>query len=331
LPLSKIYAVAEIAQDGSVQYIHNDILGSAVLITDATGAIVHQYEYEAFGRMATDIGTGSFETNYTYTNQEFDPESGLFYYNARYYNPRLGRFLSRDTVLGGDGDVLSRNLYIYVKNNPLRFVDPTGRTFIFERFSKEEITLFEKRYATNATGPNTQKNNLYLSERSILSKGLGPRTLLDYVLDSKENKLARAFLSNYQGADLSNYTDEDYYNHIKALDKAYTDNLIIFMMGYVGGPEAGASREASLATNSVNLQKQLAKEAQMGQVGTKIIKSSKLWDVERIVKQYGGKAEDWIKKTSDSFTAKDGVKIETHWFENTSTGVRVEFKHIYSK
>jgi len=97
------------------------------MITDTGGAIVHQYEYEAFGRMATDFGTNSSETKYTYTNQEFDPESGLFYYNARYYNPRLGRFLSRDTVLGGDGDVLSRNLNIYVKNNPLKYVDPTGR------------------------------------------------------------------------------------------------------------------------------------------------------------------------------------------------------------
>jgi len=119
-------AVAEIAADGSVQYLHNDVLGSAALITDAGGVVVHQYEYEAFGRMATDFGTNSSETNYTYTNQEFDPESGLFYYNARYYNPRLGRFISRDTVLGGDGDALSRNLYIYVKNNPLRYVDPSG-------------------------------------------------------------------------------------------------------------------------------------------------------------------------------------------------------------
>jgi len=80
--------------------------------------------------MATDFGTNSSETNYTYTNQEFDPESGLFYYNARYYNPRLGRFISRDTVLGGDGDALSRNLYIYVKNNPLKYVDPTGKSLV---------------------------------------------------------------------------------------------------------------------------------------------------------------------------------------------------------
>ncbi len=53
-------------------------------------------------------------------------ESELYYYNARYYNPKLGRFISRDTALGKDGDSLSRNLYIYVKNNPLKYVDPSG-------------------------------------------------------------------------------------------------------------------------------------------------------------------------------------------------------------
>jgi RHS repeat-associated protein len=119
-------AVAEIDKDGIIQYVHADVLGSAVLLTDANGAIMHQYEYEAFGRMASDIGNIANETDYTFTNQEFDPESELYYYNARYYNPRLGRFNSRDTVLGHVGDSLSRNLYIYVKNNPLKYTDPTG-------------------------------------------------------------------------------------------------------------------------------------------------------------------------------------------------------------
>lgn len=70
--------------------------------------------------------SGVAETKYLFTGQEYDPESELYYYNARYYNPRLGRFISRDRVLGRDGDILSRNGYIYVKNNPLKYVDPTG-------------------------------------------------------------------------------------------------------------------------------------------------------------------------------------------------------------
>ena len=67
-------------------------------------------------------------TKYLYTGQEFDQESELYYYNARYYNPLIGRFISLDPILGRDGDVLSRNGYIYVKNNPLKYVDPSGET-----------------------------------------------------------------------------------------------------------------------------------------------------------------------------------------------------------
>jgi filamentous hemagglutinin len=49
-------------------------------------------------------------------------------------------------------------------------------------------------------------------------------------------------------------------------------------------------------------------------------------DAARIAKEYGGNAVDWVKKTSSSFTAKDGIQFETHWVENLQTGQRVEFK-----
>lgn len=49
-------------------------------------------------------------------------------------------------------------------------------------------------------------------------------------------------------------------------------------------------------------------------------------DAQRVAQQYGGNAADWVKKTSSSYTARDGVKFETHWVENIKTGQRVEFK-----
>jgi hypothetical protein len=49
-------------------------------------------------------------------------------------------------------------------------------------------------------------------------------------------------------------------------------------------------------------------------------------DAGRVAQQYGGSPSDWVKKTSSTFIAKDGTKIETHWVENIKTGQRVEYK-----
>jgi RHS repeat-associated protein len=91
--------------------------------------------------------------------------------------------------------------------------------------------------------------------------------------------------------------------------------------------EAGAV--ASNAANALRLSKSLASEAQMGEAGTVMAGQGgrvAFRDAARIAKEYGGNAADWVKKTSSSFTAKDGTQFETHWVENLQTGQRVEFK-----
>jgi RHS repeat-associated protein len=67
---------------------------------------------------------GAIDQNpYTYTGREYDPETGLYYYRARYYDPATGRFLQQDPIGFASGDV---NLYGYVGNNPINFIDPSG-------------------------------------------------------------------------------------------------------------------------------------------------------------------------------------------------------------
>ncbi|PJC36953.1 hypothetical protein CO046_03255 [Candidatus Peregrinibacteria bacterium CG_4_9_14_0_2_um_filter_53_11] len=116
--------VAEIDAQGRIIFVHSDALGSAVMLSNEAGEITQQYDYDPYGEIIGSLG--SDETRYLFTGQEYDSESNLFYYNARYYNPTTGRFISRDKYMGAVGSLISRNSYAYANNNPLRYTDPTG-------------------------------------------------------------------------------------------------------------------------------------------------------------------------------------------------------------
>lgn len=102
-------------------YYHTDGLGSVLALTDAAGVAVRSYLYTAFGTIADEFGL--LENPYTYTGREYDPESGLYYYRARYYDATIGRFLQQDPIGFAAGDP---NLYRFVFNNPGNLVDPFG-------------------------------------------------------------------------------------------------------------------------------------------------------------------------------------------------------------
>ena len=89
--------------------------------SDAAGFVVNSYEYDSYGRIEASIE--GIANPFTYTGREQDPESGLYYYRARYYDPEIGRFLSEDPIGFTARDL---NLYRYVGNNPVKFVDPDG-------------------------------------------------------------------------------------------------------------------------------------------------------------------------------------------------------------
>jgi RHS repeat-associated protein len=101
-------------------YYTFDGLGTVSELTDANQNIVESYKYDAFGKLETPPTTGN---PYTYTGREYDSESGLYFYRARYYDAEVGRFLTQDPITF-DGGI---NFYVYVGNNPLNFVDPTGK------------------------------------------------------------------------------------------------------------------------------------------------------------------------------------------------------------
>jgi RHS repeat-associated protein len=113
-------------------YYHTDHLGSSTVITKQDGTIAQETYYYPFGETRYNSGDA---THYKYTGQEEDPETGLYYYGARYYDPIIGRFISADTIVPNFANPQSLNRYSYVENNPLRYIDPTGH-FKFSTFLK---------------------------------------------------------------------------------------------------------------------------------------------------------------------------------------------------
>ncbi|MEK7762351.1 MAG: RHS repeat-associated core domain-containing protein [Nitrospirota bacterium] len=113
-----------VMRGGSTFFYHQDGLRTVTELTDTSGAIAKAYAYDAYGNIVDQ--TGAVENPYTYTGREFDAETGLYYYRARYYDSVAGRFLQKDPI----GQTGGPNAYQYVSNNPINFVDPAGAASI---------------------------------------------------------------------------------------------------------------------------------------------------------------------------------------------------------
>ncbi len=107
-------------------YYNEDNLNTSSALSDSTHNQIEVNAYYPFGRTQTASPQAGFQVSRRFTGQVFDAESGLYYYNARYYDPELGRFIQADTEIPDLSNPQSYNRYSYVMNDPLRYNDPSG-------------------------------------------------------------------------------------------------------------------------------------------------------------------------------------------------------------
>lgn len=107
-----------------LSYYGMDGHGSVRFLTDTNQHITDTYVYDAYGTLIS--SNGSTPNNYLYTGQQFDPDLGLYYLRARYYNTDTGRFWTSDIFGGHQEDPLSLHKYVYCEADPIENTDPTG-------------------------------------------------------------------------------------------------------------------------------------------------------------------------------------------------------------
>jgi RHS repeat-associated protein len=150
------------AASGAVHYYFANYLASTSVITDASGNVTEQSDYYPYGgEIAV---SGSDPNHFKFTGKERDSESGLDNFGKRYLGSSLGRFMTPDPPLMDQhiADPQSWNLYSYVRNNPLSFVDPTGNSI--ELLGDEDQRKKELAFLQKSLGNDKAASNLYINE-----------------------------------------------------------------------------------------------------------------------------------------------------------------------
>jgi RHS repeat-associated protein len=168
--------------DGLTDYYHTDHTGSTRLITSESGSVVTDVSYDPFGEP---ILSGEAES-YLFTGKEQDA-SQLYYYGARYYDPHIGRFITRDILPGAPEKPQFLNKYSYCLNNPLRYVDPTGHESEVPDQSKDPQEIVEEIFSQlqNVDPAELQEIQELIDEGEYLEALKNVCDLLGY--DVKEN------------------------------------------------------------------------------------------------------------------------------------------------
>lgn len=148
--------ISKITSSGQVYYYHYDGIGSTIALTDLSGDIVNKYAYDAFGDVLSQEETIPNSFKYVGRFGVTDEGNGLLYMRARYYDPKIGRFINKDPM----GSAGGLNVYSYTGDNPINWVDPLGLL---------GIAFFSNMTEIDANGQKWQIHGYYDPATNIIS------------------------------------------------------------------------------------------------------------------------------------------------------------------
>jgi RHS repeat-associated protein len=180
LAASYTYGISRLARHagGVADYYHGDSTRSVRALTDATGAAGTFAEYDVFGRetgAAGDVGTFRFQ------GEQRDPETGLYYLRARYYDPDTGRFLSRDSLLVEPANPSTYHPYVFANNDPATFSDPSGHYSLGELAVGMTISATLSVAAQQIISATVPEEKVQYVVRHYLGTGYGEDALVYYI------------------------------------------------------------------------------------------------------------------------------------------------------
>ncbi|MDY3525979.1 type IV secretion protein Rhs [Riemerella anatipestifer] len=156
-------------EERNLYYYHPDHLGSSSYITDKDGNISQHTEYIAFGEVLFDEHKVSRRMPYLFNGKELDSETGLYYYGARYYDPKTSIWLNVDPLAE---KYPFTSPYTYTNNNPIMFVDPDGKDIIIWYLASDgKMRTYDYKYGKNYTGKNKYLIAFHKAANALIKSG----------------------------------------------------------------------------------------------------------------------------------------------------------------
>jgi YD repeat protein len=212
-----------------------DHLGSSSYITNLDGEVSQHIEYVPFGEVFIEERNNTWNTPYLFNAKEFDEETGMYYYGARYYEPRLSLWMSVDPL---EEKYYNSSSYAYCNNNPIRFIDPDGRKLLFasgttEAFKQKFRVAIMYLHEHNADGIIAQIDKsstiIYITERVGEPSAFSETKKTIYwdpnmgVLTSSDKKMSPTAVLNHEADHTLQYlkNPDKYAQDFKTFDPDY--------------------------------------------------------------------------------------------------------------